>query len=179
MTWGGAAVDFVVSATSSSVPTPSPNPTATVGSGDGPLVVIGLAVITLFGTAVTAMAPTLLELAKRKSGGGQPPPPSVATSAPPLSPDPAPASTQVVSNANAGISMVEQAFSAALDFRQQRDDAVHERDSAAERLRRAEDYIRRQESYIQSLEVRLGISRGDNAPLGSQPRVSGQRWEPR
>lgn len=168
VSWSAVVVYFAQSSTPTPIPSTPGGTGPVVGDAGSPLVIIGLAAITLIGTAVTAMAPTLLELAKRRS----------STSSPPsLTSEPVPGNPQVVYSAQTGISMVEQAFATALDYRQQRDEATVERRRAMDDLRRARDHIRRQEAYIRQLEDRLGIRRGDNA-TDPQPRTDGPRWDP-
>lgn len=132
-------------------------------TGQGPLIVVALAVITLGGTAITAMGPTFVELAKNRGvrlktntpsvdsvPAGSTPPPNPA---PPLSPNPTPTSVEMVQSAQHGLSMVEAAV---LDYRSQRDLAMQRYDKAIADLAEAEDIIREQAVYIAQLEGQLG-----------------------
>lgn len=133
-------------------------------SSQGPIIVVVLAVVTLAGTALTAMGPALVEIAKNRgsrSRGGTPPVPAGPT--PPPNPAPAladtpvaPASSQMVQGAQAGLSMVEAAV---LDYRSQRDAAQARYDRALDDLEEAQDLIRDQAVYIATLEGRLGMAR--------------------
>lgn len=136
---------------------------ATESTSQGTLVVVILAVITLGGTAITAMGPTFVELAKNRGvrlktsvpaadpvPAGPAPPPSPAL---PLSPDPTKTSVEMVQSAQHGLSMVEAAV---LDYRAQRDLAMQRYDKVLGDLAEAEDIIREQAVYIAQLEGQLG-----------------------
>lgn len=140
-------------------------------SSGGPIVIVLLAVITLAGTAVTAMGPTLLEIAKSRGSRLRPAPagstpsgapdvpavsPSPPNPAPPLSSEHTPASNQMVQSAQHGLGMVEAAV---LDYRSQRDAAMRRYDTVLEDLEEAKDVIREQAVYIAQLEGRLGVGR--------------------
>jgi hypothetical protein len=146
-------------------------------AGQGPLVIVILAVITLGGTAVTAMGPTFLEIAKgrgsRRPAGATPSAPEVpggATPPPnpslPLSPQPTPATAQMVQSAQSGLGMVEAAV---LDYRNQRDAAMTRYQQTLDDLDQARDIIREQAVYIAQLEARAGIR---------QPNYGGRHGSP-
>lgn len=132
-------------------------------TGQGPLIVVLLAVFTLGGTAITAMGPTFVELAKNRGvrlkvntpavdpvPAGPTPPPNPA---PPLSSNPTPTSIEMVQSAQHGLSMVEAAV---LDYRSQRDLAMQRYDKVLADLAEAEDIIREQAVYIAQLEGQVG-----------------------
>lgn len=144
----------------------------------GPAIVIGLALITLAGTAVTAFAPQIPEIIKARLGRGgngavatAESPTGVLPAAAPESAPPA-SSNQMVQSANAGLSMVEDAV---LDYRSQRDAAMGRYDEVREDLEEAKDVIREQAVYIAQLEGWLGIGRQNyGGRHGPQPDASQQ-----
>lgn len=141
-------------------------------SSQGPIIVVILAVIALVGTGLTAIGPSLVEIAKNRGK------PKVATaSGPPepvpAAPEPTPASAQMVQSAQSGLAMIE---SAVMDARTQRDAVMRHAGQLRRELEEEREVIRRQAVYIAQLEGRFN-NQGYGAHSASQTPYPPQGWE--
>jgi hypothetical protein len=144
-------------------------------SSQGPIIVVILAVIALVGTGLTAIGPSLVEIAKNRGSRQKVIPVNGAPEPPPAAPEPTPASTQMVQSAQSGLAMIE---SAVMDARTQRDAVMRHAGQLRRELEEERDVIRRQAVYIAQLEGRFN-NQGYGAHTAPQAPHPPQGWERR
>lgn len=157
---------------------------ATPDSSNGPVVVVLVAVATVVGTAVTALGPTFLEIAKnrgKKPGGGSSPPaeavPPGATSPPTPAPPPASPGNALSAVVTPGIDALSMLNAAVMDYRTQRDNALREVSDLRFRLEQAGRMVMDQRVQIGQLQEQIrggaGNSRHRLPDYGYDDRWSG------